>query len=327
MLSYIARRALMTIPTLLMVALISFVVMELPPGDYVSRYVAQLEASGQSGARDRGATLRKVYGLDDPAPKRFVVWLGRFVTGDFGYSMIYERPVREVVLPRVPLTLALTLPCFIISWIIGLSLGIYSATHQYSIGDNLLTVVAFLGLGLPAFLIALALLVFNWQVSGEAMIGLVSLEYANAPWSLAKVLDVAKHLWIPVAAVVFTGMAWVMRVMRGNLLDELRVNYVQAARAKGVPERVVIFRHAVRNAFHPLIMALGGVLAWLVSGTAIVELVLGLPTLGPLYIQATLEQDVYLASSILVFFAALLVFGNLLADIALAWLDPRIRYD
>jgi peptide/nickel transport system permease protein len=327
MLEYIARRLLMAIPTLFMVALISFVIMELPPGDYVSRYVASLEASGQSGARDRGATLRKLYGLDDPAPKRFVVWLGRFVTGDFGDSMIYQKPVRDVIMPRVPLTLALTIPAFIISWIIGVSLGIFSATHQYSIADNLLTVLAFLGLGLPAFLIALALLVFNWRVSGQALIGLFSAQYAAAPWSLAKVGDLAAHLWIPIGAVVFTGMAWVMRVMRGNLLDELRVNYVQATRAKGVPERSVILRHAVRNAFHPLIMALGGVLAWLVSGTSIVEQVLGLPTLGPLYIQATLEQDIYLAGAILVLFAALLIFGNLAADIALAWLDPRIRYD
>ena len=327
MLSYIGRRLLMTIPTLFMVALISFVIMDLPPGDYVTRYVAQLEASGQSGARDRGATLRKLYGLDDPAPKRFVVWLGRFVTGNFGDSMIYQKPVAEVIAPRIPLTLALTIPCFILSWIIGVGLGIYSATHQYSVADNLLTILAFLGLGLPAFLIALALLVFNWQVSGQALIGLFSQNYSDAPWSLGKVLDLFGHLWIPVFAVVLTGTAWVVRVMRGNLLDELRVNYVQAARAKGVPERVVIFRHAVRNAFHPLIMALGGVLAWLISGTAIVEQVLGLPTLGPLYIQATMEQDIYLAGTILVLFAALLVFGNLLADIALAWLDPRIRYD
>jgi peptide/nickel transport system permease protein len=327
MLQYISRRVINMIPTLFLVALISFIIMELPPGDYVTRYVALLEASGQSGARDRGTTLRKLYGLDDPAPKRFVVWLGRFVTGDFGDSMIYQKPVREVVFPRIPLTLALTIPCFIMSWLFGLALGIYSATHQYSIADNLLTVLAFLGLGLPAFLIALAMLVLYWQGTGQALIGLFSQQYATAPWSVGKVLDLGQHLMIPVTAVVFTGMAWVMRVMRSNLLDELRVNYVQAARAKGVPERTVILRHAVRNAFHPLIMALGGVLAWLVSGTAIVEQVLGLPTLGPLYIQATLEQDIYLAGSILVFYASMLVFGNLLADIALAWLDPRIRYN
>jgi peptide/nickel transport system permease protein len=164
-------------------------------------------------------------------------------------------------------------------------------------------------------------------VTGQVFTGLFSSEYASAPWSLAKIVDLASHLWIPVTAVVITGTAWVMRVMRGNLLDELRMNYVQATRAKGVPERVVIWKHAVRNAFHPLVMALGGTLAWLISGTAIVEQVLGLPTLGPLFIQATLEQDVYLSGTILIIISALLVIGNLLADIALAWLDPRIRYD
>jgi peptide/nickel transport system permease protein len=327
MLEYIAKRVLIAIPTLFMVMLISFVIMELPAGDYVTRYVAGLEAQGQSGARERGATLRKLYGLDDPAPKRFVSWITNFVRGNFGDSMIYQKPVLDVVGPRIPLTLALTIPAFLLSWLIGVSLGIYSATHQYSVADSVLTVIAFLGLGLPAFLIALALLVFNWQVSGQALVGLFSAQYAMAPWSFAKLGDLAQHLWIPVGVVVFTGMAWVMRVMRGNLLDELRVNYVQAARAKGVPERTVILRHAVRNAFHPLIMALGGVLAWMVSGTALVEQVLGLPTLGPLYIQATLEQDVYLSGAILVLFAALLVIGNLLADIALAWLDPRIRFN
>jgi peptide/nickel transport system permease protein len=301
--------------------------MELPQGDYVTRYIAQLEASGQSGARERGAELRRVYRLDDPAYARFVTWISRFVRGDFGDSFYYQKPVKTLIAQRLPLTLALTFPAFLASWAIGISLGIFSATHQYSIADNTLTVLAFLGLGLPAFLVALVLLVVTWQLTGNVYTGLFSTQYATAPWSLGKVLDLARHLWIPVGAVVFSGMAWVMRVMRGNLLDELRVNYVQATRAKGVPERVVIWKHAVRNAFHPLVMALGGVLAWLLSGTAIVEQVIGLPTLGPLFIQATMEQDVYLSGTILILLSSLLVFGNLLADIGLALLDPRIRYD
>lgn len=327
MIQYIFRRALMAIPTLFLVAMVGYLTMELPPGDYVTRYVMQLEASGQSGARERGAVLRKLYGLDDPTYARFGRWLIRFVQGDFGDSMIYQRPVRDLVAERLPLTLALTFPAFILSWLIGVSLGVYSATHQYSLGDNALTVLAFLGLGVPGFLIALTLLVVTWRLTGNVYIGLFSEGFASAPWSLAKVIDLAKHLWIPVTAVVVTGTAWVVRVMRGNLLDELRVNYVQATRAKGVPERVVIWKHAVRNAFHPLVMALGGVLAWLISGTSIVEQVLGLPTLGPLFIQATLEQDIYLSGTILIIISFLLVLGNLLADIALAWLDPRIRFD
>lgn len=327
MVEYIIRRILIAIPTLFLVALVGYISMELPPGDYVTRYVAQLEASGQSGARERGATLRKLYSLDDPSSVRFVRWLTRFVQGDFGDSMIYQRPVRELIGERLPLTLALTIPAFILSWLIGVGLGVYSAIRQYSIVDNALTLLAFLGLGLPGFLIALILLVVTWKFTGNVYIGLFSENMASAPWSLAKVIDLARHLWIPVGTVVLTGTAWVMRVMRGNLLDEMRVNYVQATRAKGVPERVVIWKHAVRNAFHPLVMALGGVLAWLLSGTAIVEQVLGLPTLGPLFIQATLEQDIYLSGTILIIISFLLVLGNLLADIALAWLDPRIRFN
>jgi len=241
--------------------------------------------------------------------------------------MIYQRPVRQLIGQRLPLTLALTIPAFLLSWAIGVWLGVYSATHQYAISDNVLTVLAFLGLGLPGFLIALILLVLTWQATGNAYIGLFSPQFSTAPWSLAKVWDLVQHLWIPVFTVVFGGTAWVVRVMRANLLDELRVNYVQATRAKGVPERTVIWKHAVRNAFHPLMMSLGGVLAWLISGTAIVEQVIGLPTLGPLFIQATLEQDIYLSGTILILLAFLLVVGNLLADIGLAWLDPRIRYD
>jgi peptide/nickel transport system permease protein len=327
MIEYIVRRVLIAIPTLFLITVIGFITMELPHGDYVTRYIAQLEASGQSGARERGAELRRVYQLDDPAVVRFVTWIGRFVKGDFGDSFFYQRPVRALIAERLPLTLALTIPCFIISWLIGISLGVYSATHQYQAGDNGLTVLAFLGLGLPSFLTALVLLVVTWRLTGQVYTGLFSPAYAQADWSLGKIVDLAKHLWIPVFAVVISGMASVMRVMRGNLLDEIRVNYVQATRAKGVPERNVIWRHAVRNAFHPLVMSLGGVLAWLLSGTAIVELVLGLPTLGPLFIHATMEQDVYLSGTILILLSTLLVMGNLLADIGLAVLDPRIRYD
>jgi len=316
-----------TIPTLLIIAVVGFVVMELPAGDYVTRYIAELEASGQTGVREQAETLRRRYNLDDPAYLRFVKWIGRFVQGDFGESFIYNKPVKELIGKRLVMTLVLSLFAFILSWGIGIPLGIYSATHQYSRLDNLFTVIAFLGLGLPAFLIALFLLVLGWSVTGEALTSLFSSGFETAPWSLAKVLDLLKHIWIPVLAVVFTGTAWVVRVMRGNLLDELRVDYVQAARAKGIPERVVIWKHAVRNALHPLVMALGGTLAWLMSGFPIVAQVLSLPTIGPLYIEATLQQDVFLGGTILILISILLVGGNLLADIALVWLDPRIRYE
>jgi peptide/nickel transport system permease protein len=327
MIKYIIRRSIGAIPTLFIIAVIGFVIMELPAGDYVSRYITELEASGQTGVREQAATLRQRYNLDTTAPVRFVNWISRFVQGDFGESFIYNKPVSEIIGQRLMMTIVLSMFAFLLSWGIGIPIGIYSATHQYSRTDNFFTVLAFLGLGVPAFLIALLLLVLGWKVTGEVLTGLFSSEYQNASWSLDKVLDLFKHLWIPVTAVVVTGTAWVMRVMRGNLLDELRVNYVQAVRAKGVAERKVIWKHAVRNALHPLVMALGSTLAWLIGGFPIVAQVLSLPTIGPVYIQATLDQDIFLAGTILIFISFLLVVGNILADVALAWLDPRIRYD
>jgi peptide/nickel transport system permease protein len=327
MINYIIRRTLIAIPTLLVIAVLGFILMELPPGDYVTRYVGQLQASGRSDSLRMAEELRARYKLDDPAAVRFVDWITHFAKGDFGESFQQQRPVREIIGRRLGMTIALAMCSFLLSWGIGIPLGIYSATHQYSWQDNLFTILAFVGLGLPAFLIALLLLVVGFNLTGQVLTGLISPEYVNQPWSPAKFADLLKHLWIPVMAVVVTGTAWVVRVMRGNLLDELRVNYVQAARARGLSENTVIMKHAVRNAMHPLVMALGGVLAWMIGGSPIVEQVLDLPTIGPVYITATQNQDIYLAGTILILFSFLLVLGNLLADIALAWLDPRIRYD
>lgn len=327
MIKYIIGRLFGAIPTLFIIAVIGFVIMELPAGDYVSRYIARLEASGQTGVREQAATLRARYNLDKSAPERFIDWIVRFVQGDFGESFVYNKPVRDLIGPRLAMTFLLSTFAFLLSWGIGIPIGIYSATHQYSRSDNLFTVIAFLGLGVPAFLIALLLLVLGWKLTGEVLTGLFSTEFETAPWSLAKVVDLMKHLWVPVLAVVVTGTAWVIRVMRGNLLDELRVNYVQAARAKGLHERKVIWKHAVRNAMHPLVMGLGATLAWMVSGFPIVAQVLNLPTIGPMFIQATQEQDIYLAGTVLIFISVLLVVGNLIADVILAWLDPRIRFD
>jgi peptide/nickel transport system permease protein len=327
MLNYILRRILISIPTLMVITVMGFILMELPPGDYVTRYVGQLQASGRSDSLRVAEELRARYKLDEPAAVRFVDWVSKFAKGDFGESFQQQRPVREILGGRLAMTFGLAFCSFLISWGIGIPLGIYSATRQYSWQDNVFTVLAFIGLGLPAFLVALLLLVVGFNVTGEVLTGLISPKYANQPWSPEKVADLLKHLWIPITAVVVTGTAWVMRVMRGNLLDELRVNYVQAARARGLSEHTVIVKHAARNAMHPLVMALGGVLAWMIGGSPIVEQVLDLPTIGPVYITATQNQDIYLAGTILILISFLLVLGNLLADIALAWLDPRIRYD
>jgi len=327
MIQYIIRRVLAMIPTLFLIALVGFVIMELPTGDYVELYMLQQEAQGNTGVRDQEEELRARFGLDQPVYIRFFTWMGDLARGDFGDSFIQRRPVREVLAERLPLTFAVSIGAFLLSWGIGIPLGIYSATHQYSRSDNFLTTMAFVGLGLPDFLLALFFLVAAWVVSGEVLTGLFSAEYATAPWSFAKVVDLLKHVWIAVLAVLVTGTAWVMRVMRGNLLNVLGTNYILAARAKGIPERVVIWKHGVRNAMHPLVMALGQTLAWLINGFTITSVVLDLPTIQTVYLNATLQQDIYLAGTVLVLIGVLILIGTLLADILLAWLDPRIRFE
>ena len=324
--AYILRRLLALVPTVLLITVLGFIIMELPPGDYVDRYILQQQAQGNTGIADQETMLRVRFGLDKPAPMRFTHWLGDFVRGDFGDSLAQNRPVRTIIGERLLLTFVVSFCAFLLSWGIGIPLGIYSATHQYSKGDNFLTVTAFLGLGLPDFLIALLFLVLAWRVSGDVLTGLFSSEFTTAPWSWAKFLDLLRHLWIPVLAVILTGTAWVMRVMRGNLLDVLNSNYIQAARARGVPEHVVVWKHGVRNALHPLVSALGQTLVWLVNGFTITSIVLDLPTIQTVYLNATLSQDIFLGGTILILIGLLVVVGTFLADILLAWLDPRIRF-
>jgi peptide/nickel transport system permease protein len=323
---YIFGRVLSMIPTLILLTFIGFLLMELPPGDYVTSYIRAQAAQGNTGAADQEQMMRAQYGLDQPLPVRYALWLGRFVRGDFGMSFEFRRPVTEIIGSRLGTTLVISICAFLISWGIGIPLGIYSATHQYSRTDNFLTTVAFIGLGIPDFLLGLLFLVTTWMLTGQVLTGINTTVYANAPWSFSKFLDTLNHLWIPIAAVVITGTAWVMRVMRGNLLDELGKPYVTALRAKGLPERKVIYKHAVRNALHPLVMALGQTLAWLISGFTIISLVLDLPTIQSVYMRAMLQQDIYMGGTILILIGVLILIGTLLADILLAWLDPRIRF-
>jgi peptide/nickel transport system permease protein len=309
-----------------LIALLGFIIMELPPGDYVDSYVQRQASQGNTGAFAQANELREQFGLNQPVYVRFINWLADMFRGKFGYSFDQRRDVGEIIGERLGVTLVVSLCVFVLSWGIGIPLGIYSATHQYSKTDNFLTTLAFIGLGLPDFLLALILLVAAWGITGEVLTGLQSSAYVNAPWSIAKLLDFLKHLWVPVVAVVVTGTAWVMRVMRGNLLDELGQNYVLALRAKGVPERVVIWKHAVRNALHPLVASLGTVLAYLINGFTITSIVLGLPTIQASYLTASINQDIYLEGTILTLIGFLVLVGTLMADILLAWLDPRIRY-
>jgi peptide/nickel transport system permease protein len=311
---------------MILIAFVGFLIMELPPGDYVSNYIRGQSLSGNRDAAAQEAAMREQFGLDKPFLLRFADWTINLFRGDFGISLATGMSVRDIIVTKLGATVAVSLCAFILSWAIGIALGVYSATHQYSKTDNLLTTISFIGLGLPDFLIALAFLVFAWRLNGEVLTGLQSPEYIGKPFSIGLLLDVLKHLWIPVTAVVITGMAWVMRVMRGNLLNELGKNYVTALRAKGVPERTVIWKHAFRNALHPLIGALSQTLAFLVNGFVITSVVLDLPTIQVTYLDATQAQDLYLAGTILTLIGFLVLLGTLVSDLLLAWLDPRIRF-
>jgi peptide/nickel transport system permease protein len=327
MFQYIMRRIVSMIPTLLLIVVFGFIIMELPPGDYLTYRLQELETQGHTGAKQEIESLRQRYALDRPLFYRFFNWIFNFVQGDFGDSFAYSRPVRELIGERLAMTMVLAISSMIISWGVGVPIGIFSATHQYSLADHLFTGIAFVGLGVPNFFLALVLLLAGLKLYGVVPIGLFSAEYESAAWSFAKVLDLLKHLWIPAAIVGVSGTAGLIRIMRGNLLDVLGQSFIQVARAKGLPERVVVVKYAVRLAIHPLVMNLGMSLPGIVSGSGITAIVLNLPTTGPLYLQALRRQDMYLGGTMLILISVMLVIGNLLADVLLAWIDPRIRYD
>ncbi len=328
MTAHIIRRCLIAVPTLLAVSIISFVLVQLPPGDFLDRKIAQLQMQyGDSSSMARADELRARYGLDQPMWKRYLKWISHFVRGDFGESFQYEQEVNELIWDRVGFTALISVCSLFFTYMIAIPVGIYSATHQYKWSDNAVTFLSFIGMSLPAFLVALGLMVFAFRVLHIPLYGLFSTPYQGAPWSVYKIIDLLKHLWIPVLVVGLNSTAGVVRIMRGNLLDILGQPFVQTARAKGLKERVVITRHAVRIAINPLISILGMSLPVILGGDAIVSIVLGLPTVGPLLLESLLNEDVYLAGTLIMMYSLLLVTGNLLADIALAWADPRIRYE
>jgi peptide/nickel transport system permease protein len=327
MINYLIRRLGYMFVTLVIVTILGYVIIELPPGSYVEAEVARLRMQGGNLAPEQIQALYKRYGLDKPEYVRFWLWISGFVRGDFGQSFAYSQPVSSLIWGRLGLTLMFSILSLIFSWVVAIAVGVYSATHRYTIPDYIVTVLQFVGLAVPNFLLALVLMVFAQDAFHMEVSGLFSSAYQNAPWSMAKVLDLLNHMWIPIIVISASGTAWLSRVMRANLLDVLNMQYVQTARAKGLQEGVVIWKHAFRNAIHPLIMVLGASLPGVISGEVIVSLVLNLPTTGPLYINALLQKDMYLAGAFLVFLALALLIGNLGADILLAWVDPRIRYE
>ncbi len=325
MLGYVIRRLLIMIPTLLAISVITFAIIQLPPGDYLTTMVNEMQSRGESMDQGRLAMLRETYGLDRPLPEQYVVWATGLLRGDFGYSFEYNMPVADVVGDRLVLTVVVSFATILFIWVVSFPIAIYSATHQYSLGDYALTFLGFLGLATPNFLLALVLVYFANVWFGTSIGGLMDPRYLGAPWSLAKALSVLEHLWIPVIVIGTAGTAAMIRRLRANLLDELHKPYVVTARAKGLPPGRALVKYPLRMALNPFVADIGNLLPQVVSGAAVVSVVMSLPTTGPMLLQALRSQDMHLAGSFLMFLALLTVVGVFLSDLALAALDPRIR--
>ncbi len=327
MLGYIGRRVLYMIPTIFVVSLVSFAIIQLPPGDYLTTYIAQLSAAGDLVEEDVIAALEARYGLGQPVYVQYYKWIsGILLRGDFGHSFEWNLPVKDLLWERLSLTLILSLSTLMFTWIVAFPIGIYTAVRQYSLGDYVFTTIGFIGLAIPNFLLALILMFVSFKYFNQSVGGLFSQVYIDAPWSWAKFMDLLGHLWIPVVILGTAGTAGLIRIMRADLLDELRKPYVKTARAKGLSERKLLLKYPVRVALNPFISTIGWTLPVLISGSAIVSVVLSLPTTGPLLLRALVAQDMYLAGSFILMLGILTIIGTLISDILLAWLDPRIRY-
>ena len=324
MAAYLVRRLLYMLILLWMITIVAFVIIQLPEGDFVSSYASQLARQGEEVNADDLANLRRRFGLDRPMHVQYLLWLGNIVTGDFGYSFQFNRPVSALIGERLWLTVALSLSTLIFTYVMAIPIGIYSATNQYSAGDYTAMSIGFIGLATPNFLLALILMYFLLR-RGFSVGGLFSAVYQNAPWSLAKVGDLMLHLPLPIIIVGTAGTAGLIRIMRGILLDELKNQYVVTARAKGVQENALLFKYPVRIAINPMVSTIGWILPEIVSGSVITALVLSLPTVGPLLYRALLFEDMFLASTLLLFLNSLTIVGTFISDILLILVDPRIR--
>ncbi len=325
MLNYIIKRLLWMIPTLLIISMLVFIIIQLPPGDYLESYIAELQSQGESVDQDKIKFLRQEYGLDKPFHEQYLVWVTGMFQGDFGYSFEYDLPVREVVGNRMFLTILISLATILFTWIIAFPIGIYSATHQYSWGDYGLSFLGFIGLATPNFLLALVMLYLANVYFGVSIGGLMASEYIDQPWSWGKIQSVLAHLWIPVIVIGTSGTAGMIRRLRANLLDELEKQYVVTARAKGMKESKLVRKYPLRMALNFFIADIGSLLPSVISGAEITAVVLSLPTTGPMLLAALQSQDMYLAGSFLMFLAMLTVIGVLVSDLLLVALDPRIR--
>lgn len=327
MLRYIVYRLLLMIPTVFVISVVSFLIIQLPPGDFLTSYVAGLTARGESIDEASIQALRNAYGLGQPVHVQYIKWITGVLHGDFGQSFLYRVAVSALIWERVWLTVAVSFVTLLFTWALAFPIGVYSAVRPYSALDYLFTFIGFIGLAVPGFLLALILLVVAFAQFGLSVGGLFSPPFENAPWSWGKLVDLLQHLWIPVIVLGLGGTASLIRVMRANLLDELHKPYVTTARLKGQREFTLLMRYPVRAALNPFVSTLGWTLPQLVSGSTIVAVVLSLPLVGPMMLQALVSQDMYLAGSFILILSVLTVIGTLISDILLAWLDPRIRLE
>ena len=326
MLTFITRRFFLALATLAAISVLAFTIIQLPPGDFVDAYIARLSASGSSVSMAEALNLRALYGLDQPYVVQYFKWISRVLKGDFGESMEWQRPVAEVLGDRLWMTVGLSFAALLITWGLALPIGIYSAVRQYSLGDYVFTFIGFIGLAVPNFLLALIILYLAFRWFGANVGGLFSAEMELAPWGFAKFLDLMWHLPLPALILSLAGTAQLIRIMRANLLDELRKPYVVTARAKGLTEHRVIMKYPVRAALNPFASTLAYLFPYLVSGSIIISLVMSLPTVGPVLLSALIAQDMYLAGAIVLLLGLLTVVGTFISDLVLMWIDPRIRH-
>jgi peptide/nickel transport system permease protein len=326
MVAFLLQRLGFAALTLAVISVLAFAIIQLPPGDFVDAYIANLSASGSAVSQAEAETLRQLYGLDQPIWVQYFKWISRIVVGDFGESMEWRRPVSEVIGDRLWMTVLISFFALILTWGIALPIGVISAVRQYSVADYVFTFVSFIGLAIPNFLLALVIMYVAFRYFGANVGGLFSQEYELAPWSWGKVWDLIKHLPLPGLILALAGTAQLVRIMRANLLDELRKPYVVTARAKGLPEKRVIVKYPVRAALNPFASSIAYLFPYLVSGSVIVSIVLSLPTVGPLLVKALIAQDMFLAGTIILLLGALTVVGTFISDLVLMWIDPRIRH-
>lgn len=326
MFGYIIRRILLMIPTLFIVSIISFFIIQLPPGDFLTTYAAQLSQQGDVMDAQALKGLEERYGLGQPIHVQYTKWIsGIILRGDWGQSLEWQKPVKDLIWERLALTMVLSGIAILVSWFIAIPVGVYSATHQYSIPDYLMSIISFIGVGTPGFLLALIVMWLAMSQLNQNVGGLFSSEFLLAPWSVAKVVDMLKHLWIPVLIIALESTAGSIRTTRANLLDELNKPYVETGRAKGLKEGKLIWKYPVRVALNPFFSTVGWSLASLISGQTLIAVVLSLQTTGPMMLRALMSQDMYLAGSFLLLLSSLTVIGTLVSDVVLAWVDPRIR--